>query len=134
LSGRSLWAALHLLDRQVLDRDALPVAKVDDLDFAPSAEPDGLPILTDILCGQAAHAQRFHPRVARALELLRRVIEPVPEPGPARIPWVHVGDVDTAVHLSADRHEFAVTVFDTWLAREVLSRVPGSGVTREHDR
>jgi hypothetical protein len=134
LTGRSLWAALHLLDRQVVDRDALPVAKVDDLGFEPSAEPGGLPILTDILCGQAAHAQRFNRRMARGLELLRRVIEPAPEPGPARISWVHVQDVGTAVHLTADRHEFAVTVFDTWLATEVLSRVPGSGITKEAGR
>src|SRR2546423_2173602 len=124
LAGRSLWAALHLLDRQILDRDGISLAKVDDLEFSEPSDDVDLPVLTDILCGQAALARRFNRRLARGLELLRRVVDPVPEPGPGRISWGRVTDVGTGVTLSARRNELTVTAVDRWLAGEVLSRIP----------
>ena len=38
-AGRSLWLGLHLLDRQVLDCDGQPVAKVDDMLNGGEATP-----------------------------------------------------------------------------------------------
>ena len=128
--GRSLWAALHLLDRQVLDRDGTPVAKVDDLDFVLSDERDGLPVLTDLLCGSSALARRLHRRAARGLELLRRVILPVAEPGPARITMGAVTDIGTAVTIASSRHDLDVSVADRFLADHVLAHLPGSGIRR----
>ncbi|MDQ1712996.1 MAG: hypothetical protein QOE45_2446 [Frankiaceae bacterium] len=130
-AGRSLWAALHLLDRQVVDRDGVPCAKVDDLDFVEAEEPGGLPILTDILCGQAALAHRLDRRRSRAVELLRRVIRPVPEPGPARISFGTVTEIGTDVTVSLRRTDLEVSVVEEWLGRHVLSHVPGSGIRRE---
>jgi hypothetical protein len=128
--GRSLWAACHLLDRQVVDRHGVPVAKVDDLELTPSDDADGLPILTDILCGQAALAGRFDRRLGRALEGLRRVIDPTDEPGPARIGFGVVTTIGPEIGLSVDGEELAVTVVDRWLAEHVLSHLPGSGAGR----
>jgi hypothetical protein len=129
-SGRSLWAALHLLDRQIVDRDGIQVAKVDDLDFVPPSEPGGFPVLTDILCGQAALARRFSRRLGRGVEHLRRVIDPTVEPGPAHISFGVVTDVGPQVTIALRRDEVAVTGVDRWLAVEVLSHIPGSGIKR----
>jgi hypothetical protein len=125
-AGRALWAGLHLLDRQVVDRDEVPSAKVDDLDFALADEPGGLPVLTDILCGQAALAGRVWPRLARGLELLRRTVDPVAEPGPARVPWSAVASVATHLTLHVRRQDLPVSVAERWLAREVVGRIPGA--------
>ena len=121
--GRSRWAGLHLLDRQVIDADNVATTKVDDLDFDTSGD---LPVLTHILCGQAALARRFSPRLARLLELLRRVIDVVEEPGPSRIPWSVVKEVDSDVRLSVSRHDLAVTAAEEWLSEHAIGRIPGS--------
>jgi hypothetical protein len=132
-AGRSLWAALHLLDRQILDRDGISLAKVDDLEFSePSADGD-LPVLTDILCGQAALARRFGRRLGRGVEMLRRVIQPTAEPGPARISFGSVTNVGVDIRVSLDRDSADVTVVERWLEREVLSHLPGSGTKRQRD-
>jgi hypothetical protein len=128
--GRSLWAVLHLLDRQIVDRDGVPVAKVDDLEFAEPAEAGDLPILTDILCGQAALARRFNRRLGRGVELLRRVLDPTDEPGPARISFGVVIDIGPQLTIALERDQVAVTTVDRWLAREIVARIPGSGADR----
>jgi hypothetical protein len=133
-AGRSLWAGLHLLDHQVVDREGASIAKVDDLDFALSAEPDGLPVLTDILCGQAALARRFDRRLGRAIEHLRRVIDPTAEPGPCRIAFGTVTRIGPEITVALDRDEVEVTVVERWLAAKVLAAIPGSGRSREGRR
>jgi len=126
-AGRPLWAALHLLDRQVVDCNAIATAKVDDLAFVIPDE-GGLPVLTAILTGHAALAHRLNRRWARGLEMLRRVIEPTPEPGPDAISWSCVKDVATQIDLTVSRDELAATAADHWLTEHVLSHIPGSGV------
>ena len=137
--GRSVWAALQLLDRQIVDRNDMPAAKVDDLEFAlpddseseSESESDAgdLPVLTDILCGPAALAGRFNRRLGHAIELLRRVIQPTAEPGPARVAWSLVREFDTKVTLNVTADEAGLTHVDRWLTREVLAHSPGSGIT-----
>jgi hypothetical protein len=129
-AGRSLWAALNLLDRQVIDRDGLFSGKVDDLEITESADPDGLPVVTAILTGQAALAARFGPRLGRAVELLRRVIRPEPEPGPGRISFGLVREVGTAIEITVPRNDLETSAVESWLAAHVLSHVPGSGIRR----
>jgi hypothetical protein len=129
-AGRSVWAALHLLDRQIIDRDGVQVAKVDDLQFGEPAQPGDLPVLTDILCGQAALARRFNRRLGRGVELLRRVLDPSEEPGPARISFGIVTDTSPHITIALGRDDVAVTRVDRWLAREILDHIPGSGATR----
>ena len=126
--GRSLWAALELLDRQLLDCDGTPVAKVDDLEFE-EAEAGELPVLTNILFGQAALGRRFNRRLGRGVEMLRRVMVPVAEPGPARIPWGAVKAIGPHLTLSLARSDISdATRVDDWLTRHVLSHIPGSGI------
>jgi hypothetical protein len=133
-AGRSLWAALHLLDRQILDRDGTPLAKVDDLEFSEPESNGDLPVLTDILCGQAALARRFNRRLGRGVELLRRVMQPTAEPGPGRISSGAVTDVGVDVRVALGRNDADVTVMERWLQREVLTHIPGSGIKKRDDQ
>lgn len=127
--GREVWAAFHLLDRQIVDSADMPVGKVDDLEFQ-MPEDDGLPVLTDILCGHAALLGRLDRRLGTAGEMLRRVIRPDVDPGPARIPWSAVIDVATDVRLAGSGEGLEVSAVERWLARHVIGHLPGSGAAR----
>ena len=65
LEGRWLDAALHLLDRQVLDVDGRMVCNVDDLELTESA--GGELAVTGLLVGPAALWPRFSGRLGRRL-------------------------------------------------------------------
>jgi hypothetical protein len=126
-AGRSLWAALHLLDHQIMDSDGLPAAKVDDLEF--SCEPSNdLPVLENILCGAAAWTRRQNPRLGRAVELLRRVIRPTAEPGPSRIGFGTVKSIGPELDIDVAAETLDVTIVERWLSRHIVSHIPGSGI------
>lgn len=66
LEGEAFDAALHLLDRQVVDREGLLVCKVDDLEI--SFHDDGAPpAVTRILTGPAALVPRMSTRTGHLL-------------------------------------------------------------------
>jgi hypothetical protein len=123
--GRSLWAAFHLLDRQILDRHGVSIGRIDDLELTPSDEPDGLPVLSAILCGQAALARRFDRRLGRSVEHLRRVVDPMEDPGPGRISFGVVTRITPQVTVDIDRGDTPTAAVERWLSREVIARIPG---------
>jgi hypothetical protein len=125
-SGRSLWAYLHLLDRQLLDRDGRPVAKVDDLVISEPDNPSELPVVTAMLCGPAALGRRFGPRLGSMLEALRGVTCPE-SPEPASISMDLVTDIGPALELSARREELPVNDVEEFLADHVVAHIPGAG-------
>ena len=59
-------AVLHLLDRQVVDRDGLMVCKVDDVEL--TLTPDGRWEVTGLLAGPPAIVPRFGGRLGEGLE------------------------------------------------------------------
>ena len=58
-AGREVWAALELLDRQLVDRNGRLVGKVDDVEFEVDDEPDALPHVTALLSGLGALANHI---------------------------------------------------------------------------
>jgi hypothetical protein len=132
-AARELWAALHLLDRPLVDREGASIGRVDDLELELPSEPGALPVVTELLCGQAALAQRFHPRLGRALEWARRLQEPVRDAGPARIPTDRIIRMGTEVRVAVDRDEAPTMGVEHWIVRELLRHVPGSGARGEED-
>jgi hypothetical protein len=133
VAGRSLWASLHLLDRQLVDRDGMPAGKVDDLELTLSDDADALPVLTAVLTGPAALTKRFSPRIGRAVEILRRVSDPRPEPGPGRVPSALIVDIGPAVTLSVRRAELAGNAVESFLSHHVIAHLPGAADPGEHD-
>ena len=62
--GRVMYAALELLDHQMLDRSVYRCGNVDDLELAETE--DGTLVLTHILAGPGVLADRLrHPRFGR---------------------------------------------------------------------
>ena len=60
-AGRTLWAGLRLLDRQLVDRNGRMTGMVDDLLLSPSEDGQHL-YVTAILSGPGALAQRLDRR------------------------------------------------------------------------
>lgn len=116
-AGRVLDARLHLLDRQVLDADRVPVTTVDDAELRTA---DGRPdpaggadvvLLTDLLAGPVLGTRLFGGRPPAS----RRY----------RIPWRDVADVGVTLRLGVSGDSLDVTWVERWLREHVVGRVPG---------
>ncbi|OIJ28782.1 hypothetical protein [Nocardioides luteus] len=90
LDSRAFDAALHLLDRQVTDKDGLLVCKVDDLEISFYAD-GSRPAVTRILTGPAALVPRMSSRTGHLL----------------RERWISLGTqyADRDVPLAIDLHQ-----------------------------
>ena len=116
LPGLVLDALLHLLDRQVLDVDGVPVCTVDDLEVHGvdgSDLPDGsqAAVVTSLLSGAVLATRIFGGR-----------------PPPSRwhrIRWTHVADVGTTVALGVRGDTLDVTWTERWVRDRVIGRLPG---------
>lgn len=116
-AGQVLDAELHLLDRQVLDVDEVPVTVVDDLQLSevrwgepiqPNTPP---PVITALLSGPVLGTRIFGGRPPRS-----RLHE---------IAWRHVADVDVVLRLGVRGDRLDVTWVERWLRDHVIARIPG---------
>ncbi len=116
-AGRVLDAQLHLLDRQVLDREGVPVSVVADLE------------LTGIEPGRPIEADAAPPTVADLLvgmELPTRIFGGRPPPSRRmRIPWRLVSDVGTVLTVGVAGGSLDATWVERWVSRHIVGRIPG---------
>ena len=126
-AGRRVWAALELLDRQLVDRDGLLAGKVDDLEFSPPDDGDDLPTLVAILSGLGALASHIGGRTGRWLAAVEQRLANEPETTPSRIPYEFVTDLGAAVHLSAVRDELDSSRAERWTRDVIITNIPGAG-------
>jgi hypothetical protein len=119
MSDRSFDAGLHLLDRQIIDVDNRPVAKVDDLELSD----DDVPIVTAILCGPAAWGPRLGGRLGRWIVALHARLT---RRGPVRIEWAKVARVHQSVDLSIPRRDAGAMELDDWVRTHFIDRIPGA--------
>ena len=116
-AGRVIDAQLHLLDRQILDRDGVPVSVVADVELAGiepgrAIEPDAAPpTITDLLVGMELPTRIFGGRPPSS----RRM----------RIPWKLVADVGTVLRLGVTGDRVDATWVERWVGRHVVGRIPG---------
>ena len=96
-------AVLHLLDRQVVDRDGLMVCKVDDVEL--TLTPDGRWEVTGLLAGPPALVPRFGGKLGEGLEeRWRRLgLQQGDRLVPWRIPLALVDDLGSGVTVLAGR-------------------------------
>jgi hypothetical protein len=96
-------AALHLLDRQVVDVEGRMVGKVDDVEL--TVDPDGSLVATGLLLGSAALLPRFGGTLGWWLQ--RRYVQMgdarADRETPMAIDLDQVADVSSEVHLSVLR-------------------------------
>jgi sporulation protein YlmC with PRC-barrel domain len=116
-AGRTLDAQLHLMDRQVLDNDGVPVTTVDDLELSGSeAEteiPPGTPppVLTALLTGPVLGTRIFGGRPPSS-----RLI---------RIPWKDVAEVGVVIRLGVNGENLDAGWVERWIRDKIISRIPG---------
>jgi sporulation protein YlmC with PRC-barrel domain len=115
--GRTLDAQLHLLDRQALDNDGVPVTTVDDLELSgpdPETEiPEGTaaPVITALLTGPVLGTRIFGGRPPSS-----RLI---------RIPWKDVADVGVVIKLGVSGDSLDADWVERWIRDKIIARIPG---------
>ncbi|MFJ5956840.1 hypothetical protein ACIQC5_12890 [Paenarthrobacter sp. NPDC092416] len=116
-AGLVLDAQLHLLDRQMLDVDGVPVTTVDDVELSgpPLGEPipEGTPPphITAFLTGPVLGTRIFGGRPPSS-----RLI---------RVSWDAVAGVGTVVQLGVRSDSLDASWVERWLQTHVIGRIPG---------
>ena len=115
--GQILDAELHILDRQILDRDDIPVVTADDIELSeiPFDEPiepgTPPPVITNLLSGSALWTRIFGGRP--------------PSSRLHRIPWSDVQQVGIAISLGVPGEDLDVTCTERWARDHIIARIPG---------
>ena len=125
MAARELWAALNLLDRQLVDREGAMCGMVDDLELERS-EPDGTLLVTAILSGPGTLASRLGaPRLGAWLRRAISAADPNAD-DPVRIPFRRVTDIGSHISLSLDAADTATAASERWVREHVIGHIPGS--------
>ena len=124
-TGRVLHAALHLLDRQLRDREGRLCGKVDDLELERT--DDGTVVVTAILSGPGHLLYRMgRRRVGSWLAKLTTHVERSSLEDPGRIPYDRVTAIGTTVELALDADDVATFAVERWTRDHIVDHVPGS--------
>ena len=126
VAARNLYAALDLLDRQLVDRQGRPCGKVDDLELERDEET-GRTYVSAVLAGPGVLATRlgrkgFGPWMERVVSQLA----PSRHPSPVRIPFGRVSDLAARVTLAVERDDLATFATERWARDHVVRHFPGS--------
>jgi len=127
--GRRYDAALHLLDRQIIDPDGRLIAKVDDLEL--TQREDGQLAVTAILTGPGALGPRLGGRLGHWVVAVWARLRPDTNPSPGRINASDITDLDDAVHIALRANDLRINGLEAWVNDHVITRLPGA--THEPD-
>jgi hypothetical protein len=123
MSGRVLFAALDLLDRQLRDRQGILCGNVDDLELERS-EDTGELYVTALVSGPGALLERLgHLRLGRWLQRTNRTANPA---GDELVPMRLVQRIGPVIDLAVDAVDLATHGSERWVRDHVISHVPGS--------
>jgi sporulation protein YlmC with PRC-barrel domain len=118
-------AGLHLLDRQILDKDGKLAGNVDDLELTVPDE-GGPPFISAILCGPEALGRRINGPLGRWMQAAQARLRPSDQEGPARIPFGVVKRIVQHVELGVSADDLAVTQLERWVQEHIIGRIPGA--------
>jgi sporulation protein YlmC with PRC-barrel domain len=125
VAGRVLDAGLHLLDRQLVDRDGRLAGKVDDLELT-FPDGGGPPRVTAILVGPAALGRRLGGRLGAWVEAVANRLGDGEDRRPARVSFAVVKRIGSAVELSAPKAELETDRLEAWTRDHVIGHLPGA--------
>jgi hypothetical protein len=126
VAGRVLEAGLHLLDRQLVDRDGRLAGKVDDLELE-FPEGGGPPLVTAILAGPGALSRRIGGRFGAWLEAVANRLRDGDDRRPASVSFAVVKRIESAVELSVPKAELATDRLESWTSDHLIGKLPGAG-------
>jgi hypothetical protein len=118
-AGRILDAQVHLLDRQVLDVDGVPITAVDDVELSDIPFDTDLkrgapaPVIENLLSGPVLGTRIFGGRP--------------PASRWHRIPWSSIADLGIVVALGVKGDDLDVTWPERWVRDRIIARIPGGG-------
>jgi sporulation protein YlmC with PRC-barrel domain len=121
----TMLVGFHLLDRQIVDVAGQLAGKVDDVELGTGE--DGKPYVAALLVGPQALGPRINGRLGRLITTIARRLQLGEPSGPIRIPYEHVGDVNSAVNLTIRRELLPEPALEVWLREHVIGRLPGAG-------
>jgi hypothetical protein len=124
MEARHLDAGRELLDHQLIDRDGWLCGNVDDIELSEPAAGE-LPVVTGLLVGTGALAERVGGRIGRGWAVLRRRLHP-PDDGLSPISMRDVADVGSAIHLTVTRDQLESDAFERWVRDRVVGLIPGA--------
>ena len=125
-AGRRLWAALELLDHQIVDTDGRLAGKVDDLEFTIGEDPASLPELTAVCSGLGALAGQIGGAFGQWLQAIEvRIASGETRDG--RIAIGLIGRVGEHVEVVVPRDELPSNRAEAWARDVIISKVPGAG-------
>jgi hypothetical protein len=124
MTGRVIYVAVGLLDRQLIDRDGAFCGKVDDLEL--TLGPDGALYVSHVVSGPGALWYRLRRRLLG--RWLRTHLSTVPDVGddPGRIPVRLVSDIASSVRLSLSRRQLSSNAGEIWVRDHIIGHIPGS--------
>ena len=125
MAGRVLEAGLHLLDRQLVDRDGRLAGKVDDLELE-LPQGGGPPLVTAILAGPGALGRRIGGRLGALVEAAANRLRDG-ESRPARVSFGVVKRIGSAIELSVPRDELETNRLEAWARDHLIGHLPGAG-------
>jgi hypothetical protein len=119
-------ARIVLLDNQIVDRNRLPIGRVDDLEIEVDA---GKPRVTAMLVGSEALGQRIGGLLGRVIAALSARLRPRGQAGgPPRIGVDSIRVLEPLIELDLSKDEMPeVAGLEHWLATHFVERLPGSG-------
>jgi sporulation protein YlmC with PRC-barrel domain len=118
---RRLSLVHELLELQVVDPEARPVGRVDDIELGD----DGSTVLA-LLIGGEALARRFRGPIGRLWAGTYRRVHDDRRRTTVRISPSDILRVDSRVDLVAERDTLGVGRIDDWLNTHVLEQIPGN--------
>ena len=126
MAGRTLEAALQLLDRQLVDKDGRLAGKVDDLELT-FPDGGGPPLVTAILAGPGALSRRVGGRLGAWLEAVANRLREGDDRRPARVPFSAVTEIGSAIRLRVVKAELETDRLEAWTRDRIIGKLPGAG-------
>jgi sporulation protein YlmC with PRC-barrel domain len=124
-----MFIGFDLLDRQIVDREGLPVGNVDDVELAVAE--DGSLTVSALLVGAQAWGRRLGGRLGDSIAGLTSRLQRRTPTGPIRIPIDLVRGTGAAITLSVSRDLLVEPELEAWLRDHVITRIPGAAVDPE---
>jgi hypothetical protein len=126
MTGRVLHAALHLLDRQLRDRDHELCGKVDDLELERG--DDGNWYVSAILTGPGNLLYRLGRHTSGSwLSMLTHHVVTSSLDDPGRIPHDRIADIGITIDLAVDAGDLATFAAERWTREHIIGHIPGNG-------
>jgi sporulation protein YlmC with PRC-barrel domain len=124
-TGLTIDAGLDLLDRQMIDADGRMAGNVDDLELT-IAEGGGRPVVTAILSGPGAMAERVGGSLGRFIAAVHHRLQDREVEGPSRIDFGVVGSIGSDVRLTVSREHLPTMRVESWARDRIIAHIPGN--------